>query len=80
MKRTLITFLCVIAYGCGSPWQGNGALYYAEMGEIKCVDVESVTFFSSRTTKFTASGVKKQTDAALDYYSGLTCEFLEGGK
>lgn len=80
MRRTLIAFLCVIAYGCGSPWQGNGALYYAEMGEIKCVDAESVTFVSSRTTKFTVSGVKKQTGAALDYYSGLTCEFLEAGK
>jgi len=70
----LIALLCLQGCGSASPWQGAGALYIAEKGKIVCKDVESVTFVSSRSTKYKVNGQLFETEASLDYYGGQKCE------
>lgn len=74
------TVLAVVATlmlsGCGasSPWQGAGALYMFRDGKIKCVDVDSVTFSSSRHTRYVVEGKKYSVAIALEYKPNKQCD------
>ena len=74
-NKLLIVLLSVLlCVGCSSPWQGVGALYVAEKGEIKCYEVDSVEFVVSRYTTYKIQGKGYSTEGALDYYAGQKCE------
>ena len=74
-RKLLATLLSVLlCVGCSSPWQGAGSLYIAEKGSIKCYDVDSVAFVSSRYTTYKIQGKDYSTGGALDYYAGQKCE------
>ena len=74
-NKLLIVLLSVLlCVGCSSPWQGAGALYVAEKGNIICYEVDSVEFVGSRYTTYKIQGKGYSTESALDYYAGQKCE------
>ena len=71
----LIFVMTVLLFvsGCGSPWQGEGALYIFQKGEGKCIDVDSVVFVSGRLTTYKINGTEYITQSAPEYYAGQKC-------
>jgi len=76
MKRLLIVAISSLPFmhGCGdsSPWQGPGALYFSNKGQILCVDAESVTF-SFRSAVYVFENQTFDIDSALDFHPGEKC-------
>lgn len=75
MKILLSLMGLILLSGCDSPWQGSGALYIAKKGVIECVQVDAVTFISTRITEYTINGIDYTTHAALDYYANEQCKY-----
>jgi hypothetical protein len=74
--RTLLALMlaCVLsACGDSSPWKGPGALWLHERGAARCVNVQSITFVSSRWVRYVEFGETKETGVPLDYRRGETC-------
>lgn len=68
-----IGFCLLLTIGCSSPWQGAGSLYLSEKGEIKCISVDSVTFYTNRYNTYKVSGREYVAQVVLEYYPGQKC-------
>jgi len=76
-KKTTWLAVCLtallVASGCSSPVQGSGALYLTDKDKIKCINVDSVTFWGSRYTTYTVDGKDFSTQSALEYFPNILC-------
>ena len=75
--KTIITAISVLALtACGdaSPFKGAGALYVQSKGVISCVEVDSVSFYTSRSTAYIVNNQKFEAQAANEFYAGGKCD------